>query len=249
MLKSVAKSICLRALETGLGYSDAPLNRLLKAACEAAHGRLDSEGVRIELDRYYSTLDLNALAEQIDYASLVSRLRQPGGYKVDVLNVQTRQGGPVALLTFGARKLLLLRNRHVRFDLMILRKGEQIPPHMHSGVVSGFYLVEGQVGIRHYDQAEDLPDRVLIKKTIDQTLDPGGYTTNSESHDNIHWLFGHAEQSILFRFNTTNLPRRRFAPGGNGARGYVDPNAILGTRDNYYYAQKIGATDAKKLTF
>jgi hypothetical protein len=93
-------------------------------------------------------------------------------------------------------------------------------------VVSGFYLLEGQVAIRHYDRVEEFAQHVVVRKVIDATLDPGGYTTNSEFHHNIHWLLGLAPVSYLFRFTVTDVPVSRFSSAEReGSRIYVDPTA------------------------
>jgi hypothetical protein len=107
---------------------------------------------------------------------------------------------------------------------MILRQDETIPPHGHYRVVSGFYVLDGEVAVRHYNRLEEVGDKVRIRKTIDATLGPCGYTTNSEFHDNIHWLQGLAPQSFLFRLNVKGTPTKTF--GGTNResqRVYIDP--------------------------
>lgn len=107
--------------------------------------------------------------------------------------------------------------------MLVLRQGDQIPPHAHSGVVLGFFLLDGEIAIRHFDQVSLESDFTVVTKTIDKHMSPGGYTTNSEYKDNIHWLAGVDKQSFLFRFTVTDIPERRFTLIDN-SRLYVAVN-------------------------
>jgi hypothetical protein len=112
----------------------------------------------------------------------------------------------------------------VRSDVLILRRGETVPPHGHCRVVSGFYLLAGRVAARHYDRVREVGDKLLVRKVLDADLEPGGFTTNSEFFHNIHWLQGLADRSYLFRVTVTDTPVTAFGSSpGTHSRLYVDP--------------------------
>ena len=225
MKKLMAKFLIRRQLQRLLGDAG-PINRLLGQAALLQFGRISEPDFQRYLDAFYAQLDAEACKGEIDLAGKSQRLNRPGGYKTDVIGLQgdvcsNPQHGRFDL---WARRFGLLRRLGIRSDVLIVRAGEQIPPHGHSQVVSGFYVLEGQVAIRHYDRVEELPQHVVLRKAIDTTLDPGGYTTNSEYHHNIHWLLGLAPASYLFRFTVTDVPVRRFSSAEpKGSRIYVDP--------------------------
>src|SRR5262245_30871208 len=203
-----------------------PFNRLLGRAIELQLGRLSEEAFRADLDHFYAGLDVDSIRRDLNLADKVKRLDVPGGYKVDVsqLHEGDKDPGPPSRLDFWGRRFGLLRRLGVRSDVLILRRGERIPPHGHHRVVSGFFLLEGRVAIRHYDRIKDCGDTLLVRKSLDTDLGPGGFTTNSEFHQNIHWLQGLDERSYLFRVTVTDTPSHTFSPGNaSNSRVYVDP--------------------------
>src|SRR5439155_16763172 len=134
-------------------------------------------------------------------------------------------------------------------DVLILRQGEQVPPHGHHRVVSGFYLLEGRVACRHYDRVREAKGLLVVREALDAVLESGGHTTNSEFHHNIHWLLGLAPASYLFRFTVTGVPVRRFSlPERDGERIYVDPTAAPDP-DGLIPAPYISIQAARKVLF
>jgi hypothetical protein len=87
-------------------------------------------------------------------------------------------------------------------------------------------VLQGKVSVRHYDRIREEGDKLIVKKVIDETLDPGGYSTDSEYFQNIHWFIGRAPLSYLFRVTVTDTPVVPFGgPERNNVRDYVDPTA------------------------
>jgi hypothetical protein len=203
-------------------------NRLLGHAVELQLGRLTEEAFRLRLEDFYRQLDAVSIKEQIDFDAKAIQLGQPGGYKVDILALRTvaEPETKPRRLGFWPRRFGLLRRLGIRSDLLILRKGETIPPHGHCRVVSGFYVLEGSIAIRHYDRLNEVGDTLLVRKVLDANLEPGGFTTNSEFFQNIHWLQGLADRSYLFRLTVTDTPTAVFGKNrGSNSRLYVDPTA------------------------
>jgi hypothetical protein len=202
-------------------------NRLLGEAVRLQLGRLTDEEFRQELDRFYLALDRPALMQDLDFAQKKERLDRPGGYKVPIVDLRSDppgSGGTKGWRIWG-RRFGLLNHLGIRCDVLVLRQGEQIPPHGHYRIVSGFYVLDGEVAIRHFDRVEEVGKEVMLRPTLDTTLGPGGFTTNSEYYHNIHWLLGLAPSSYLFRVTVAGTPTQTFGgPDRQGERVYVDPS-------------------------
>jgi hypothetical protein len=204
-----------------------PFNRLMGHAIELQLGRTADETFRLRLEEYYQHLEPVSLKRDIDVEAKIKDLDRPGGYKADILAIDgptTSMKTPRRFDIWG-RRFGLLRRLGIRSDVLILREGEVIPPHGHCRVVSGFYLLEGQVAIRHYDRLREVGDKLLIRKVLDTDLGPGGFTTNSEFFQNIHWLQGLADRSYLFRVTVTDTPVQAWSGDnrGSNSRLYLDP--------------------------
>jgi hypothetical protein len=251
MLKRQVVNTLVRLQLSRLLRDSNPFNRLLGRAALLQFGRISEDTFREDLDAFYAQMDAATCARDIDLSGKGARLSRPGGYKTDIVGLA---GDPSSSCSpgrfdFWARRFRLLRHLGIRSDVLIVRAGDQIPPHGHSRVVSGFYVMEGEVAIRHYDRVEEFPEHVLLRKTIDTQLSPGGFTTNSEYHHNIHWLLGIAPVSYLFRFTVTDVPVKPF--GGSvreGSRIYVDPT-VPPEPSGLIRAPFISDQDAKKVAF
>lgn len=224
MVKKQAASLLARTQLRRMLEDAHPFNRLLGRAVLLQLGRIGDEEFRQDLDCFYAGLDAADCKRDIDLDAKARVLRQSGGYKTDVLDLAADRAASTGPLDLWKRRFALLRHLGIRSDVLIVQEGIQIPPHGHSQVVSGFFVLEGEVGIRHYDRVEEFSDHVLLRKVIDTAIGPGSYTTNSEYHHNIHWLIGLAPVSYLFRFTATDVPVRRFASAAHShTRDYVDP--------------------------
>jgi hypothetical protein len=228
-----------------------PFNRLMGHAVRLQLGKTTEEQFRLELDDFFAHLDRPFIMAALDFESKARQLNQPNGYKVNILGLQ--EDFPAGKLPQGIsiwrRRFALLNHLGIRSDVLILRKAETIPPHGHYRVVSGFYVLQGQVAIRHYDRVREEGDAVLVRKVLDITLDPGGYTTNSEFRNNIHWLFGLAPVSYLFRVTVLGTPTETFGgPGRSGDRVYLDPTGAPDS-NGLITAPYISADQAKKMPF
>src|SRR5262245_5245618 len=223
--RAVARGL-LRRMLPRLRSSECPFTRLLGEAVRLQLGHGTDESFRKTLTSYYEQLDRSAWMKEFGFERKARRLEAPGGYKIDVGAGESEPsvGRLWGRLSPWHRRFGLLRHLGIRADLLILRADEHVPPHGHHRVVSGFYLLEGHVAVRHYDRINEAGDRVLVRKTVDQLLRPGGYTTNSEFHHNVHWLRGIARNSFLFRVTVTGVPTVTFG-GAKSAnpRVYLDP--------------------------
>jgi hypothetical protein len=207
LLKNKIKNLLILLMNNSLRKSHDIFDNLMAVAIQTKRGLASQNDLKNELEKYYNQISKNDLIKKIDYAAASQRLKDnPKGYKVDIYNYDSPCPSLWLRLKLWKNRLKLLRHYQIRSDLLILRKGEEIPPHAHKGIVSGFYLLEGKVTVRHYDIYEYNLDHVKAKKTFDKIIGPGEFTVNSDRYNNIHWLIGEDDVSILYRFNTTSLP-------------------------------------------
>lgn len=188
-------------------------------------GRLAPERFREQLDHFYANADRAQLLDEIEFEHKKQKLAAPGAYKV---NINHLRGDPVPgtishRFSLWVRRFGLLRRIGIRSDVIILRAGEQVPPHAHERVISGFYVAEGYVHLRHYHRDRTEGERVYLRKAIDKLCGPGGFGTNSDEFQNVHWLAGAAPESFLLRFTVTGVPAPNGGGGATQDRIYVDP--------------------------
>ena len=186
MLKSWIARRLLRLMLPRLERDRIAFNRLLAGAVRLQCGDISDEEFRKSLHGTFETSDAETLSYAIDLAAKIPFFERSGGSRVDVLRLTSDPPSWEFLerVSPWRRRFSLLRHIDVRCDVLMLKQGEQIPPHGHHRVVSGFYLLEGQVACRHYDRVHEEGDHVYVRKTLDIVHAPGGYSTNSEYHQN-----------------------------------------------------------------
>src|SRR6516162_6401299 len=164
-LKRVVSKLLLRRMLARFDASDATLDRLLGHAVRLQLGTLGDEDFRLALKAFYDEADAPHLAAEVRFGELRCRLERPKGYKAAVTRLAG--DGPArglrSRLSPWHRRFGLLQHLAVRCDVLILREGEQVPPHGHHRVVSGFYLLEGCVACRHYDRVRESDGRLLVR--------------------------------------------------------------------------------------
>jgi hypothetical protein len=202
-----------------------PFQALFADAARMQGGRLEPERFREQLDDFYANAKHERLLDEIEFEENKTKLQGPHSYKV---NVHRLKGDPTPgtlahRLSPWARRFGLFRRIGIRSDIIILREGEQIPPHAHERVISGFYVAEGRVHLRHYHRDRTDGGQVYLRLAIDQVCDPGGYGTNSDKYQNVHWVEGLAPASYLLRFTVTGVPSALGLGIPTDDRIYVDP--------------------------
>lgn len=226
-----------------------PFNQLMGHAIELQLGRTTDDAFRLQLEAFFRQIDLGAIKRDIELAGKVSKLDRPGGYKTDLsaIGPESASAPNVSRFDLWRRRFGLLRHIGVRSDVLILRRDERIPPHGHHRVVSGFFVLEGMVAIRHYDRIGDATGGLLVRKVLDTEMGPAGFTTNSENFQNIHWLQGLAEKSYLFRVTVVDTPSPTpHRKDTTDSRLYIDPT---GEPDStgLITAPFVSEADAKRL--
>lgn len=198
------------------------LDQTLATALKVVFQQCDPIDLHSRLESFYSAISATDLKSAIQLERLVANT--DGTWrKIDVLDLGN-DGPPLwKATTIWHRRLRVLRQVGIRLDLLSLGRGEQIPPHGHRGVVSGFFVLEGEVGMRSYDVLAYAPRSLRLQRTKDEQSGPGDFIVNSDEKDNVHWVSGIADRSTLFRFNCTGLPSVLPDYQDFAGRVYVDP--------------------------
>ena len=246
-MKKTLSRFILRSYLRRLSTDPHAFNRLMADAVRLQLGRMPDDEFRQCLERFYQSLDPESIKTDIDFASKAARLDRPGGYKTDIMSVGGKSSARPGRFDLWGRRFGLLRHLGIRSDVLILRAGERIPPHGHRRVVSGFYVLEGRVAIRHYNRVGQAPDGLLVRKALDTVLGPAGFTTNSEGHHDIHWLQGIADKSFLFRVTVVDTPSPVRDAGPSDSRLYIDPTGEPDA-SGIIAAPYVSESDAKRLT-
>ena len=210
----VASPLALAASElAGARGRPGQLATVLKDAVRLQCGRIQTGEFHDRLDVFFANVDLDALLGVLDYVAL-----RPALLAAEDPFIVRRVNASWALEC--ARKAAA--HLSIRLDFQHLRGGQQIPPHGHSRVVSGFTVVEGRVAVRRYDVVESLPDSLTLKATFDGVLARGQSSTESDVRDNVHWIVA-LEDTVLFRITVSHTPLRTPVP--TSLNVWVDPRA------------------------
>src|SRR5437879_2122708 len=142
-LKRQISKLLLRIMRRRFEASASALDRLLGQAVRLQIGAMTDEDFRKALEEFYDGADSGRLAGEVRFAELRPGLDRPKGYKVAVTRLagDGRAGRLRSRLSPWHRRFGLLQHLAIRCDVLILRQGEQVPPHGHHRVVSGFYLL------------------------------------------------------------------------------------------------------------
>lgn len=79
-----------------------------------------------------------------------------------------------------------------------MRKGRAIIPHGHRNMVSCHRVLQGHFLLRQYDRVDSDAKSLLLRPTVEETSRVGGFSSISESHDNVHWLVATSDYAYTF---------------------------------------------------
>jgi hypothetical protein len=215
----VARWLALPPIIVRASRSKFKVDRLLVAACALKAGLISDLKFEAGLKRYFATC-LDDLDHELGIvARREALLASPHPYKIAL--VSTGDGAADAR-GLWQRRLAIAHGLGIRLDLITLGADEEIEPHGHSEVVSGFLVIEGEVHGRTFDRLDTRPGAWLVRRNFDHRMRRGGFLTNSEWSSNIHWLTGVAPRSFLLRVTVSGFPTQRFDDRFNSERVHVD---------------------------
>jgi hypothetical protein len=223
-MKAVLKRTLLGVTRTHLRTDSRPLSRLLENGLATVFDGADAEAHRVVLEDTLHDLGAAGSAAAIGLERLRPLLHAtPYKYPLHGERWHAAAGGWSFRL--GSR---LAASHNIAFDILTLRQDGQIPPHAHEGTVSGMLVVEGEVGIKTFDLGAPLPDGAVLESRLDGRFGPGGVSTSSDRHHNVHWIKGIAPISLVFRYSLTGLRAAPVASGAAEPRHYILPTRVAG---------------------
>lgn len=224
-----------------------PFDMLCRDVCKFHFKKITQDDLLSSLQNYYSKIDINALKNDLNFAQIKNNLVTNHGYK-HIVN-DPKPTGLFNRLIIRNRRLAIMQHLGMKVDVIVLRDDDYIPPHGHKRMVSGFFVLDGKIGVRHYDLVNINNDSMVIRKTIDTIYSKNEYTSNSDSSDNIHWLKGIGEGSFLYRVSIIDK-RKENGNDNMGAkeRIYINPT-IPPDGNGLIHAPYINEEFAKRLTF
>ena len=87
-----------------------------------------------------------------------------------------------------------------------MRRGANLLPHVHNGMVSAHLVIAGAFHLRTHDRVRDLDDAVVLRQTRDEVVSAGSVITMSDAHDNQHWLAACEDRSFTLDIAVFDLP-------------------------------------------
>ena len=189
----------------------ADLNRALAA------GKLPPIAWQEQIATLNTGVALSALARYLDFDRLTKAMTFPTNL------AETKDPKfPATINVAGIERPWFLR-------FFGMKKGGAIIPHVHNNMVSSHLVMQGAFRARTFDRIEDRPaeNTVILKPTLDKTLQPGGMITMSDDRTNGHWLIAEADRSFTFDVGLVNLSKTRtYAMKANDYNMiFVDPTA------------------------
>ena len=240
--RSILAAKLLSLSRSMLRHDRRPLPRLLEAGLAVKLDGENGEALRSRLDSTFEFLGADGAAAMIDLHRIRPLLERTE-YKYSLYGNKWSDGAGDATFRIASR---LATGRGITFDVLVLRCGEAIAPHIHDGTVSGMLVVDGEVGFQTYDVIESTASGAILKPGLAGKYGPGGVSTSSTLHHNLHWIHGFAPISYILRFTVTNIGSTRSeSEARSGARQYCIPRESLPgglVRGHWSTAEEANAT-------
>lgn len=175
---------------------------------------LDLKGEKLEavawqekIEELLAKIEVNELLQFVDFERLTT-------------NLKYRERGERAIQFKFPEVEGLPTNRVFGHQIFALKKDQSVVPHGHNNMATAFLILKGSFHGKHYDRLEDADDHMIIRPTIDESFETGGFSTVTDHKDNVHWFKSKEEGSFIFNIHVLNVdPDIR-----TGGRVYVDPN-------------------------
>lgn len=137
------------------------------------------------ISELYRQIELNELLKFIDFQNLKK------GFDFPDLGVNTK---PVK---FPELSGLPPRTSFVK-KIFGMKKDRAIIPHGHSNMVSAHLIIEGEMHLRHYEKIREEKEHLIIKPTIDKTIQLGESSSITDEKDNVHWFVANTPSAFTF---------------------------------------------------
>lgn len=137
------------------------------------------------VEALYTKIELADILKFIDFANLIK------GFEYPDLGVNTK---PVKFPKLAG---LPERTAFVK-KIFGMQQDRAIIPHGHSNMASAHLVLSGEMHLRHYEKISKEGQELIIKPTIDKTLQVGGSSSISDEKDNVHWFVANTATAFTF---------------------------------------------------
>ncbi|MBN67878.1 MAG: hypothetical protein CME32_01180 [Gimesia sp.] len=125
-----------------------------------------------------------------------------------------------------------------------VRKGESVPPHGHSSMVSAFLCLSGEFDVQLFDRLDNREDEMVVRHSKrNKTAGPGTWSSISDYRDNVHWLTAKTEDCFLFTCKMLSVEPKLPLNG----RIHINLKEAKSIGNNTYIAPKISYARAQEL--
>jgi hypothetical protein len=194
------------ALDGTLRWSVRPwLDRIDEASRALSAGTLAPQAWQQAIESTLGAVELGDFLQALDFERLAAAARFPSEGEGMQRLYFLEEGGRLQALAF-------------RPFLFTLKRGTAVVPHGHHNMATLHMVLQGRARVRHYDRIESTATHMLIRPAGDAETGPGGVTSISDEHHNIHWFDALSDRVLMF-----NVGVYQVRPGPFGERDYVDP--------------------------
>ncbi|MCP4095199.1 MAG: hypothetical protein P8I27_10980 [Pirellulaceae bacterium] len=249
-IKSLGMSaLALAFVKTGLCESAFPghvnelsswLNRVQQNAVQLSNREISSLQWQEAIDRIYERTPLTELKELLRFDDLRRHILEKIPANRDELFQTIRLETPnVPHQKNGSepRRELITKIAHVK-------KGQSIPPHGHSNMVSAFLCLSGEFEVRQFDRLDDRVEHLVVRSSLhEKSAGPGTWSSISDYRDNVHWLTAKTDDCFLFTCKLLRIEEGKPLQG----RINIDLRDAKMLGLNTYQAPKISASRAREI--
>lgn len=186
------------------------ISRLQSNSVDLAAGTITPLQWQEAMDAIYKSTPLPALQQYLSFREVSKKIleslpaeRQEFFQRIDVAS----PGG--ARLAAGTEPY-----KEMITKIAYIRKGQSVPPHGHSNMVSAFLCLSGSFDVNLYDRLEEAEETMVVRQTASvKDAGPGTWSSISDYRDNVHWLTAKTDDCYLFTVKMLSLENGRDLKG------------------------------------
>lgn len=136
----------------------------------------------VDLDELLAAIRFSELEKQLDYPELgvdTTRVRLPG--------LEDSAGRVFAAKLFG------------------MNEDRAIIPHGHRNMASAHLVIGGEFHLRQYERVEREDEALIVRPTVDRSIEPGHVSSISDEKNNVHWLIARGGRAYTLDVIVTGI--------------------------------------------
>lgn len=150
-----------------------------------------------QVAKLYAKIELKELLQFINFENLIK------GFQYPDLGVNTKYVKFPKLSGLPERTVFIKK-------VFGMKKDRAIIPHGHSNMTSAHLILKGKMHLRHYDKIRTENKHMIIKPSVDTTLQLGQYSSISDDKDNVHWFIANTPTAFTFDVIMLDLTGKKY---------------------------------------